>query len=423
MQELGIYQDTLSNQKDDNTYVRVDKNPQDIINRHKRYVKSNLKIDDVTDKLPFLYWIPKMHKKPKSKQRYIAASYDCTTKEISAVLTKCLKLIEKQHRIIGRQYEKKYGINPMWILHNSASVHQSFANFNLKKDAKDIRTYDFTTLYTSIPHRQLRKELRWVIKEAFNSSKHSFISVYKHKASWTNSPGKNTEHLDCNKVIRLMNWLLDNIYVTFGDQVFRQVIGIPMGTDCAPFLANLFLYSYEYKWISKQKELNNWHVLKYFRSCSRYIDDLLMINNADKMKKYMTDIYPKELILVPDDTNGKSCPFLDLQVDIKDSIISTSIYDKRDTFDFPIVNFPTLTGNIPKKSSYGVFIGEVVRYARACSYYEDFKLRTLSLVSKLRKQGFIPRLLTRSWRKFCDSHLLLVQKYGPRVLFLYDDWM
>ena len=148
-----------------------------------------------------------------------------------------------------------------------------------------------------------------------------------------------------------------------------------------------------------------------------------MINNADQMKKYMTDIYPKELILVPDDTNGESCPFLDLQVSIKDSIISTSIYDKRDTFDFPIVNFPTLTGNIPHKSSYVVFIGEVVRYARACSYFEDFKNRTLSLVSKLKKQGFIPRLLKRSWLKFCDSHLLLVQKYGPRVLFLYDDWM
>ena len=106
MQELGIYQDTISKKEDDKTYVRVDKNPQDIINRHKRYVKSNLKIDNVTGKLPFLYWIPKMHKKPYSKQRYIAASYACTTKDVSAVLTKCLKLIEKQRRIIGRQYEK-----------------------------------------------------------------------------------------------------------------------------------------------------------------------------------------------------------------------------------------------------------------------------------------------------------------------------
>ena len=82
-----------------------------------------------------------------------------------------------------------------------------------------------------------------------------------------------------------------------------------MGTDGAPFLANLFLYSYEYRWINEQKKLNNWHVLKHFRSCSRYIDDLLMINNADLRKKYMTDIYPKELVLVPDDTDGKSCPF------------------------------------------------------------------------------------------------------------------
>ena len=80
-----------------------------------------------------------------------------------------------------------------------------------------------------------------MIKEAFKSSKKSFISVYKNDARWTNSPKKTTSHLDCKKVIRLMNWLLDNIYVTFGDQLFRQVIGIPMGTDCAPFLANLFL--------------------------------------------------------------------------------------------------------------------------------------------------------------------------------------
>ena len=92
----------------------------------------------------------------------------------------------------------------------------------------------------------------------------------------------------------------------------------------------------------------------------------------------MSDIYPKELVLTPDDTDGKSCPFLDLQVTMTDSIISTSIYDKRDTFHFPIVNFPNLSGNIPL-SYYGVFAGEAVRYARACSHLEDFKSRALTL--------------------------------------------
>lgn len=423
LKELDIFHGESLVKKDGSTYVKVNTDYKSIINRQKRYMKSQLDINDIDEKFPFLYWIPKMHKKPYSKQRYIAASYACTTKKISAILTKCLKLIEKQHRTICRQYEKNYGINPMWTIHTSQDVQRSTASFNLKKDARDIRTYDFSTLYTSIPHKQLRKELRWVIREAFKSSKYAYISVYKTNASWTNKPGKNTTHLDCNKVIRLMNWLLDNIYVTFGDKLFRQVVGIPMGTDCAPFLANLFLYSYEYRWIAKQKELKNWHVLNNFRCCSRFIDDLLMINNADQMKKYMAEIYPKELILVPDDTDGTSCPFLDLQITITESIISTSIYDKRDTYSFPIVNFPNLSGNIPQKSSYGVFTGEVVRYARACSYYMDFKLRTLTLVKKLVKQNFKPRLLKRAWLRFCDVHILLVQKYGSQVLFLYDEWM
>jgi len=101
------------------------------------------------------------------------------------------------------------------------------------------------------------------------------------------------------------------------------------------------------------------------------------------MKEVMTDIYPKELILVPDDSNGLSTPFLDLQLVVKNGVVSSSIFDKRDAFDFKIINFPTLAGNIPLKSSYGVFTCELVRYARACTYLEDFKTRMLNLVNKL----------------------------------------
>ena len=74
------------------------------------------------------------------------------------------------------------------------------------------------------------------------------------------------------------------------------------------------------------------------------------------MIEVMKDIYPKELVLVPDDSDGLSTPFLDLQLAIKDGVVSTSIFDKRDAFDFKIINFPTLTGNIPLKSSMGFSI-------------------------------------------------------------------
>lgn len=113
---------------------------------------------------------------------------------------------------------------------------------------------------------------------------------------------------------------------------------------------------------------------------------------------------------------------LDLLLIVTNGIVSTSIYDKRDIFDFPIVNFPTLTGNIPIKSSYGVFIGEAVRYARASTYYEDFKTRINILVNKLMKQFYTSKLLKVTWLKFVDSHLLLILKYNSDVLTLYKGW-
>ena len=246
--------------------------------------------------------------------------------------------------------------------------------------------------------------------------------MYTNDARWTDNPKENTLHLDYKGVTALLRWLVDNIYVTFGDKCFRQVIGIPMGTDCAPFLTNLFLFYYEYKWIDQRRKAKDYHRLCLFKNCGRYIDDLLMVNNDDAMTELMSDIYPTELVLVPDDNDGNSAPFLDLFLTIKEGVVFSSIYDKRDNFDFPIVNLPTLTGNIPQKSSYGVFVGELVRYARACTFCEDFQSRTIPLVKKLKTQFFTDRLLKLTWISFCNSHILLIQKYGARILNLHNEW-
>ena len=266
------------------------------------------------------------------------------------------------------------------------------------------------------------QKLSWVIKEAFKSSKKSYLSIYNSEARWANKPRKSTLAFDCKDVINLLTWLINNIYVTFGDKCFQQVIGIPMGTDCAPFMANLFLFAYEFQWIDNQRKKKNFEVLKCFKGGCRYIDDLLLINNFDLMNEMMCQIYPKELILVPDDGDGKSTHFLDLNICLKDGLISTSIFDKRDSFDFPIVNFPFLNGNIPRQIANGVFIGELVRYARACTYLEDFTTRTLSLVRKLRTQFYSVGTLKKSWYKFCGNHILLIRNFGIKVLKLHTSW-
>ena len=121
MKELDIFLNSSTKNQADKTYVPVENEDlSSLISRHKRYMRAN-SIEQAED-LPFLYWIPKMHKKPYSKQRYIAASARCSTKPLSAVLTKCLKVIEKQHRIIGKRYFTAYGVNPMWIADNSKVV-------------------------------------------------------------------------------------------------------------------------------------------------------------------------------------------------------------------------------------------------------------------------------------------------------------
>ena len=169
-----------------------------------------------------------------------------------------------------------------------------------------------------------------------------------------------------------MNYLIDNCYVTCGDSLFRQKIGIPMGTDCAPFLANLFLYSYEHEWMMKMKKTNP-QLARQFSRSARYIDDLLTINNDGLMKKYTKNIYPAELELKHENSkNDKSASYLDLQLDVLNGEIVISLYDKRDDFPFKIVNFPDLSGNIPQDGSYGVFIAQTLRYAKACAKYTNF---------------------------------------------------
>ena len=423
MKELGIFKNNIAIEQENSTYMLINNDIQKIIDRHVKYVSSKLNCDKIPKQLPFLYWIPKMHKKPYSKQRYIAASGFCTTKPISKMLTKCFRLIDKQLKLISKHFFHQSGINPYWIILNSTDVFKVVSPFNINNKCENILTYDFSTLYTNIPHKKLKQEFTWIFNEAFKSSKKTFISVYTHHANWSNNPNIKTPHFTKSQLIKITHWLIDNIYVTFGDKCFQQKIGIPMGTDCAPYLANLFLFACEYKWIMKQFKGKKFHLLAKFKGCCRYIDDLLLINNDNTMKRVMSHLYPKELILVPDGTNGTKTHFLDLSLVIKNNFLSSSIYDKRDVFNFPIVNFPFLKGNIPNRSSYGVFIGELVRYARGCTFIKEFKDKSLITILKLKKQFFTLKMLKRYWFKFCKKHILLIHKYGSDILDFHKDWV
>ena len=100
-------------------------------------------------------------------------------------------------------------------------------------------------------------------------------------------------------------------------------------------------------------------------------------------------IYPTELQLNKANSSDTEAPFLDLNLSITNGIVSSKIYDKRDDFNFEIVNFPFLDGDVPRSPSYGVYISQLIRFARVCSNVDGFNNRNLFLTAKLLKQGII----------------------------------
>ena len=158
-----------------------------------------------------------------------------------------------------------------------------------------------------------------------------------------------------------LHYLLDNVFIRFGSKLYRQIVGIPMGTNCAPLVADLFLFCYERDFILSLSDNNQADIIEAFNSTSRYLDDLLNIDNS-YFEQIVGQIYPTELQLNKANSSDTEAPFLDLNLSITNCIVSTKIYDKRDDFNFEIVNFPFLDGDVPRSPSYGVCKAAVYRH-------------------------------------------------------------
>ena len=167
----------------------------------------------------------------------------------------------------------------------------------------------------------------------------------------------------------MIEFLVDNIYIRFGGQLFRQTVGIPMGTNCAPLLADLFLYSYENEFLDKLIKEGKRKLSRKFSLIYRYTDDLISFNNK-RFNEFISDIYPKELTISETTESTSVASYLDLlYTRDKNNSITTKLDDKRDAFGFHIVNFPFMSSNIPSAPTYDVYASQLIRNARCCSNY------------------------------------------------------
>ena len=149
----------------------------------------------------------------------------------------------------------------------------------------------------------------------------------------------------CQNICDALSYLLDNIYMRFGIKLYRQIVGIPMGSNCAPLVADLFLYYYERDFVKTLYQDNQADDIEAFNSTFRYLDDILNIDNP-YFEGMVKQIYPPELQLNKANNTDTEAPFLDLHLSIASGFVSSKIHDKHDDFDFDIVNFPSLDRNV-----------------------------------------------------------------------------
>ena len=148
----------------------------------------------------------------------------------------------------------------------------------------------------------------------------------------------------------------------------------------------------------------------------------MIVFSNKKFLDYLKEIYTFQLTVEKANKSDHLADYLDLTFIIDSGgKLSTRLYDKRDDFDFHIVNFPFLSRNIPSGHSYGVYISQFIRYARCCSHYDDLRYHHKYLVDRFLSQGYKALRLEKSFKKFYDRYQDLIEKYQRLVNVMVND--
>ena len=307
----------------------------------------------------------------------------------------------------------------MWILKNSNELlgHLQSQNFN---HIANTESFDFSTLYTTIPHQKLKSRLATIIRNSFihknGNRRYKFLVLGREGPYFVKEHSDSKIKYTEDDIINMLEFLVDNIFAVFWGKVFQRKVGIPI-----PHLADIFLYSYEAEFIQSLLSTGKKKLASQYNFLYRYIDDIFSINNPD-FGNYLGQMYPAELKINDTKESNTSASYLDLLLWIgRDGQLRTSLYDKSDDFNFHITNFSFLSSNIPSSPAYDVFISQLIRSARACSSYECFILRAARLSSKLLGQGYVMERLKSSLRKFYGRYGDLIKHYEVSLSqMLYD---
>ncbi len=308
-----------------------------------------------------------------------------------------------------------------------------------------MQTGDFEQLYTSLPHDDLITKTRSVIQEAFSARKpppQGKVIVLKFKdnvATWKhithNEAGKRNgkEFFTIDMMMDATTVIVENTFFAFGGNIYRQQIGIPMGTNCAGYLA-IYLYAYELKFIrqlalactsigrldsitDRAHHTNARKILTAFTFTMRYIDDVHCIHNPylphltydSQIHQGFHGVYPDCLNLALED-EATSVNFLDLNIHMGINttitgtakyVIRTALFDKRQTDvfkGFVFNRFPHITSALTDRAKLGIVVSQFHRFRMIISDYHVFISEMSRVIYAMMNRGYTRRSLVRKFR-------------------------
>ena len=130
-----------------------------------------------------------------------------------------------------------------------------------------------------MPHNLIKEKRINLIEWTFKREGSPYIACNERQTFFTSGDTKRYKLWHCQNVCETLIYLLDNIYIRFGTKLYRHIVGIPMGTNCAPLVADLFLCFYERDFMTSLSDVKHAELIKAFKSTSIYLDDLLNIDN------------------------------------------------------------------------------------------------------------------------------------------------
>jgi hypothetical protein len=366
-------------------------------------------------RLPLMYWLPKMHK-DKPKARFIAGSADVFTTPLAKALNSILTFISKELKEKDLQHIIDTGVRRCWFIDRYDSVSSILPLLPRPQNPGNRRlaTFDFSTMYTALDLDDHIERVGEAISEAFNGRPQIFCQLGRNKKNdtirWPDERIRiqNNEHYftptDIKNMVQL---LVKNTFIKNGARIKQQIRGLPMGTNPAPYLANLHLYRYETKFIDRLMQENITEAQQYLGTF-RFIDDVLSVDNPHfeqhvkiaESNDPQDPIYPNYLALNKTTSTITAADFLGMEILDHGYEFEIKVASSKKRFPYPNIKYPSLYGNFPPVLGYGVFTGQLFRFSRICSKFSSFINAAADNARMLLTKGYSKTKLERAMESF-----------------------